>query len=49
MLIITNKDNSVTLKRCTKEEFLEIKNILIIQKEIKKIEYRKEVTSNECC
>jgi hypothetical protein len=49
MLIITNKDNSVILKDCTKEEFLEIKNILIIQKEIQKVEYRKEVKSNECC
>lgn len=48
MLIITNKDNSVTFKRCTKEEFNEIQSILIIQKEIQKVEYRKEVTSNEC-
>lgn len=48
MLIITNEDGSVTFKKCTKEEFLEIKDMLIIQKEIKKIEYGKEVANNEC-
>lgn len=48
MLEITNEDGSVTFIQCTKEEFLEIKNILIMQKEVKKIEYRKEVTNNEC-
>lgn len=48
MLTITNEDGSVTFKKCTKEEFEEIRKILIMQKEVKKIEFRKEVTSNEC-